>query len=661
MRKLIALLTGLALLAAVYLTGAATTAGASSAVSGRPQVAQGVRLQSFGSCDALLRYAKRHAGRIVGPWGIGGFAGVPVRAASPEEAAPSDSQGAVPGVDYSTTNVQEEGVDEPDIVKSDGSRIFAVAQGKLQAVDVRGAKPRLLGSLQLEQGWNHQLLLHGSRVLVLSSGGFEIQPLPAVAESSILPMGSPVTVLAEIDVSDPTAMRVVRTLKVDGTYLSARLAGSTARVVITSTPIGLQFVAPTGSDSQATADAKARNRSVIARSRLRNWVPSYVLENERTGRTKKRTLVGCRQIKRPPEFSGLGMLTVLTIDVTKGLEPIDSDAVMTDGQTVYASTESLYVATQQWIDPRVYTDGTVLPGDMTTAVHKFDVSDPAKTEYRGSGDVAGFLLNQWSLSEHEGFLRVASTEQPLWWQGSPVSENESLVTVLEEQSGKLVEVGRVGGLGRGERIYSVRFIGDVGYVVTFRQVDPLYTIDLSDPAHPAVLGELKILGYSAYLHPLGKDLLLGVGQDATAEGRVLGTQLSVFDISNLAKPVRLHQRTIAPGSSEAEWDHHAFLYWPAARLTVLPIQTFFFDEQSGQQSGFIGAIGFRVGRELGIAKVGTVSHLGQAVPADQPPYPWAAPIRRSLVVGDTLYTVSEQGVKASSLDSLADRAWVAFA
>lgn len=656
MRKLIALLTGLALAAVVYLAGATTIAGAS------PE-ARAARLQSFASCDALLRYAKRHGSRIVGPWGLGSLTALPVRAAGPEEAAPSGAQGAVPGVDYSTTNVQEEGVDEPDIVKSDGSHIFVIAQGKLQAVDVRGPKPRLVGSLQLEQGWNHQLFLHGNRVLVLSSGGFEIQPLPAVAESSssILPVQTG-TVLTEVDVSDPAVMRVVRTLKVDGSYLNARLTGSIARVVITSTPIGLEFAAPSGSDSQATAEATARNRAVIARSRLRNWVPSYVLANERTGRKTKRVLAGCRQIKRPPEFSGLGMITVLTIDIAKGLEPVDSDAVMTDGQTVYASPESLYVATQRWIDPIVYSESDVVPPSMTTAVHKFDISDPAKTEYRGSGEVAGFLLNQWSLSEHKGFLRVATTEQPVWWQGSPVRESESFVTVLEDAGGKLVQVGRVGELGRGERIYAVRFIGDVGYVVTFRQVDPLYTIDLSNPAHPAVMGELKILGYSAYLHPLGGDLLLGVGQDATVEGRVLGTQLSVFDISNLRSPVRLHQRTIGPGSSEAEWDHHAFLYWPAKRLTVLPIQTAFLDPQTGLQNGFVGAIGFRVGREIGIAKVGTVSHV--VLPPDpqpEPVYPWAVPIRRSLVVGDTLYTVSEQGLKASSLDTLSDRAWIAFA
>ena len=144
-------------------------------------------------------------------------------------------------------------------------------------------------------------------------------------------------------------------------------------------------------------------------------------------------------------------------------------------------------------------------------------------------------------------LRVASTEEPAWWGTGPQEESESFVTTLGERDGALVQLGRVGGLGKGERVYAVRFVGDTGYVVTFRQVDPLYTLDLSPPSRPAVLGELKIRGYSAYLHPLGDDLLLGVGQDATEEGRVLGTQLSLFDVSDLRRPVRITQYAL--GSS----------------------------------------------------------------------------------------------------------------
>jgi uncharacterized secreted protein with C-terminal beta-propeller domain len=188
-------------------------------------------------------------------------------------------------------------------------------------------------------------------------------------------------------------------------------------------------------------------------------------------------------------------------------------------------------------------------------------------------------------------------------------------------------VGRVGGLGKGERVYAVRFTGDVGYAVTFRQIDPLYTIDLAVPERPRVLGELKIPGYSAYLHPIGEDLLLGIGQDATEEGRPLGTQISLFDVSNLRSPARLHKQHLGQGWSEAESDHHAFLYWPRTRLVVVPFE--------------LRAAGYRVGR------AGGIEH-------------GKAPIRRSLVVGASLLTVSDVGLESSNLMTLAEQGWAAF-
>ncbi|HVM15444.1 MAG TPA: beta-propeller domain-containing protein, partial [Egibacteraceae bacterium] len=236
----------------------------------------------------------------------------------------------------------------------------------------------------------------------------------------------------------------------------------------------------------------------------------------------------------------------------------------------------------------------------------------------------------------------------------PPAPSQSAVTVLATQGDELVQVGRVDGLGPTERIYSVRFMGDVGYVVTFRETDPLYTLDLSDPADPRVLGELKILGYSAYLHPLGDGLLLGVGQDATEEGRLLGTQLSLFDVSDLANPTRTHQTTIPDAHSGVEHDHRAFLHWPATGTVVLPLEIYSFDPRTGVEDGFAGAAAFTVDAAAGFDEIGRVSH---AAHIDQE---WMGAIRRSLVVGDTLYTVSEAGLQAADLTTLDERGWVAW-
>jgi uncharacterized secreted protein with C-terminal beta-propeller domain len=610
----------------LVLLTALTLGGATASGSAAPAKTRG--LAPFGSCGELLGYARSQASRLVGPYGLGGspvgIKGVPLPAPA---AAPATGR-ATPqqGVDYSGTNVQEQGVDEPDIAKTDGNTLFSVANGKLESVDVSARRPRLLDTLALDPGWSHELLLSGDRLLVLSRGGFWLEPLPALA-ARVMPYLPSQSVLAEVDVSDPARLRIVRKLTLDGSYVAARLVGRVARIVVSNQlPRVLPFPQPAGTTPDALAAARERNQAVVASSGLDSWLPRYTIAG------KTRPLVPCSHVRRPASFSGLGLLTVLTVDLGKGLEPVDSTAVMTDGRIVYASPQNLYVTTERWAerpDPARPTDGK---SNVSTEIHRFDISSPARTQYRGSGSVSGYLLSQWSLSEDKGVLRVVSTETPAWWGAG--GQSESSLTTLRLQDGGLAQAGRIGGLGNGERVYAVRFVGDAGYVVTFRQVDPLYTLDLSIPERPRVLGELKLPGYSAYLHPVGEDLLLGIGQDVDAQGRPVGTQVSLFDVSNLKQPTRLFQATLGQGWSEAESDHHAFLFWPRTGLAVVPF---------GQR-----AVAFRVSRARGIAEIGRLEHAGGSA------------IRRSFVVRDSVLTVSDGGVLSSSLAALTDQGWAAF-
>ena len=336
-------------------------------------------------------------------------------------------------------------------------------------------------------------------------------------------------------------------------------------------------------------------------------------------------------------------MTVLTFDVGRGLDPVDADAIVSDGRVVYASRSSLYVATDRY-DVRPVA-GRPVPAGVTTTIHRFDISSPTQTRYRGSGSVPGTLLDQWSLSEQDGVLRVASTSIPTWW-GGPATESETSVTTLAARGDGLVRLGSVGGLGKGERVYAVRFIGDVGYVVTFRQVDPLYVLDLSAPSRPAVRGELKIRGYSAYLHPAGEGLLLGVGQDATRRGPGAGSAgiaLRRLEPGCTATP-RLASRSARAGRRRSRTTTRSSggrgrssRCSRCRRTTTRP---------------FVGALGLRVRRAGGVAEVGRVSHpdLSGAATVGSP----GTPIRRSVVVGDVLYTVSAAGVRGSSLSTFAD-------
>ena len=607
----------LLLVLAIGLTSPAVP-GAAAGSGHRPRAAK-AHLQPFRSCPELVRYANRNVRRGPGmfPPPVAGIVPLPPRRVD-APGGPVPAPVAAPGAeaDQSTTNVQEQGVDEPDVVKAAGGRIFAVAGGQLHAIDARG--PSLLDSLPLD-GYGHELLLRGSRLLVISqvgSGGIGIVPAGPVSYSP-----DPVTRLTEVDVSDPANLSVVRTQRVRGLFVSARLTGAIARVVVTSAP-------------------RAIGEPELS-SRLRGWLAHTTVTNRRTGHRRTRPATRCRAVRRAQVFSGLDMLTVLTIDMAKGLPEVDSDAVMTGAELVYASPRRLYVATQRWI-PQSASGESVHGG---TTIHEFDAPDSGETTYRASGTVPGFLLNQWAMSERGGVLRVASSVAPAWLGNGATTEAESFVTTLERREGRLARLGQVGGLGKGERIYAVRFIGDVGYVVTFRQVDPLYIVDLSTPAEPKVRGELKVRGYSAYLHPVGNDLLLGIGQDATDTGQRLGTQLSLFDVSDLAKPRRLHQRTVAAGaSSDVEYDHHAFLWWPPAHLAVMPVQYY-----ASESDYFTGALGFTVERAAGIGEAGSATHKAGD---------YIAPILRSLVVGGRLFTLSDLGLEENALGDLSENAWL---
>ena len=629
-------------------------------VPGAEAARKAKRLKAFSSCTSLLGYARHHGVRAIDQQFAGGGGGRPLPATGGPAPAPSQpeqtsggSDGAAPtpqaapapaagdrtgGTDFSTTNVQEEGVDEPDVVKTDGDYIYAVSYQQLHVIDVREGEPKILGSLALE-GYGHQLLLRKNKLLVIGDAPPEATP----SRTTIAPYYGGTTLIQEVSVGDPAKPAVLRSLRAEGSHVSSRLTGGTARVVISAPPRAFEI--PPAPGPETYEQYIARRRSAVANARLSSWLPRGTLRSK-SGKRTDRALVGCRRVRRPANFAGLDVLTVLTIDVDKGLPAVDSDALMTDGETVYGSTKALYVATQRYAD-QFNADGGP-PNQTFTAIHKFDTSDPGRTDYVASGEVPGYLLSQWSLSEHNDVLRVASTTRPPWWGGAQ-TQSESHVTTLRAIGGRLATLGRVSGLGKGERIYAVRMIGDLGYVVTFRQVDPLYTIDLHNAAEPKVLGELKILGYSAYLHPVGDGLLLGVGQDASEEGRRLGAQLSLFDVSNPAKPVRLHQHQLGQWSStEAEYDHHAFLYWNPTQLAVLPVQAY-------NKDPFSGAIGFRIDKRDGITEVGRVTHDDPANPRRYIPG-----VSRAVVVGNRLFTLSDLGLMTSSLDRLARQAFLPF-
>ncbi len=658
------------MVAVLVLVGQTAASGATSAKRSKKPA----KLVRFDSCKAFNGYAKRHALRRVQPWGLSGApaargigdgtgseeAGGPLppvdgSVPSAESAVGADDAAGVPGEDFSTTNVQVTGVDEPDIVKTDGRHLYTVVGGKLHVIDARASLARLLASVDLPSGWEHEIFLHEKSVIVLTrTGQTFFEPLggadPVVSDVARYSFAG-ATTLTKVNVRKAAAPTIVESYSIEGSYLSARRINNALRVVVTTpSPLGLDFVFPLDASDETEAEALQTNRREIRHSRARDWVPRFKHTNHRTTNENEGKAVPCRRIRRPASFGGLGTVTILTFNLAKSLRPVDQDAVMTSGDTVYASQRNIYVATQRWIDPATVDSATEFSG-ARTLIHRFSTAGQYSTVYRGAGRVRGFVLNQFALSEHGGHLRVATTEIPTWWSEG---ESESFVTALKLQKGTMPKAGQVRGLGRGERIFAVRFIGDMGYVVTFRRIDPLYTVDLSDPKQPVVRGELKMLGYSAYLHPISVTNLIGVGQDATEEGRTLGTQVALYDVSNPTAPTLIDKKTIAGGFSDAEWDQKAFLWWRHTKLAVLPVQAFEYSENE-LSNWFVGAAGFRIDGES-VEDAGRITH-----PTPGPkslPEPWRAAIRRAVVVGNRIFTVGDNGVGVSDLATLGRTGWV---
>ncbi|MEO3782891.1 beta-propeller domain-containing protein [Actinocorallia sp. B10E7] len=580
-------------------------AGCQSVPERSPQAGEAppMRLVSYSGCGDLLESLRASAAARVGPYGFDGpmFYGMDAAEKNLAASAAPASGATAP---YSGTNVHESGVDEPDLVKTDGSRVFTVAEGRLQIIDA--ASRRVVHRLRLPREFRNpaDLLISGDRALLLSSG-FRMTAKPA----GLLPApGADELNVLHVDLAAP---KVLGSLKAGGSLVDARQVGSVARLVLRTSPDirfpGFDWGGPSDHEKKEKRAAEL-NRRAVRKAPLEAFQPGYDITVD--GR-KTSHRVPCERISHPrnsKDGNEINMLTVLTVDLARGFGDGDPVSVVADGDTVYGTARSLYVTGSPWRRP-------------VTQIHKFEIGE-GRPRYAASTELRGRLLNQYSMSEYEGNLRVAVTDD---------EKQVSTVHVLQPHGPLLREVGSLTGLGRGERIYSVRFAGPRGYVVTFRQVDPLYALDLSHPRRPRSLGELKITGYSAYLHPTAEGRLLGVGREADAKGRARGAQISLFDVTGSPRRLsRLHLPKVY--DTQVEYDQHAFLHWAPTGLTVLP--------DSGGRALVLTV------KDDAITREGSVKHPGQGH------------IRRSLVIGDTLWTVSSEGVKVNDAATLAQRAWI---
>ncbi len=524
------------------------------------------------------------------------------------------------------TNNQELGVEEADLVDLDSERIVWVDDGSLRVTQFDDDVV-VDATLDLSDRGPSELFLRGDRVLVLgtthgAAPGDVATPLPARPAPDISRIGPTTTTLTIVSVEDPTAPTVVAATEVEGSLVTAREIDGVARVVLRGMP------RPFADVPAPTSDAEAEE--------LLDGLRGEQLLPRRWDGGESRVLGRCNDVMVVPvgwdggpvgPMSEPTNVTVLRVgDDLADLAPV---TVQGAAEIVYASTGALYVAASNWDEQ-----------GSTTVLHRLDLTSDGPATHTGSGEVPGRLLNQFALSERDGHLRVVTTldarlelfdvpvQDDTVDQVLPAHVSEGRLTVLDID-GDLDEVGHVDGLGPDEEVHSVRFVDDLAYVVTFRRTDPLYAIDLSDPASPTVLGELKITGFSEYLHPVGDGLLLGVGREVDeATGRDEGMKVSLFDVSDPNELGEVDRFVLADTWSQVgSGDHRAFTWDPARRRAIIPTET--------------AALVVQVDGPT-LATIAELSHPGQ----------WGrVGPHRSRIHDGTIWTISPHGLGATPADA----------
>lgn len=491
------------------------------------------------TCDVILDEIKTIALEEVTPWGLeSDYWMIEERidmeveesvAASEMSDASADS----PARDFSETNTQEVGVDEGDIIETDGIHIFRASHNQLDIIDVDTLQ--VVDSVTLPDG-THHLVLHEGQLAVVSD----------------LWQSWDTTLIRVLSVTENGSVQLQSTETLDGRTVGVRSVNGHLRILLeTSNRDQLDFVSP-WEDNLTEEEALDHNIEQIERSTIDQWMPRIALSGIR------KSALDCNQIaisdQSPTAQTTTWVATrdIHSNDVTRG-----QLGIMSRADAMYATANSVHFTTTSWNEDVEWPQE---PGPETS-VHSFTFNANDTMYYLASGTIPGDTIGQFALNEHGNQLRIATTR-------NVDGISESAITILTAGDNNNYDVlGEVGGLGLTERIYAVRYIDNLAYVVTFRETDPLYVVDLTDPTQPYTAGELKIPGYSSYLHPIGNGKLLGIGQDADNSGRTRGTQISLFDVSDSSNPLRLDKVDIG-GASAAEYDHKAFLWWPAGQFTA---------------------------------------------------------------------------------------------
>ncbi len=521
--------------------------------------------------------------------------------------------------DFSTTNVQVEGVDEADIVKTDGEYIYYIQNNNITITDVSD-NTKMLSSSKIEfddEEFNAEEMYLNDNKLVVIGTNITYNVVEDSTETKY-PSNTSYTIASTYNVENKTEPELERTVEVEGYYLSSRMIGDDVYLVANKNIYTYLL-------RNSTCDELEEDY----------FKPRYV--DTALGEETKYINYDC--IYYIPEFEDSSYLNIAAFNITNE-EPANIESYLGAGNEIYASNTNLYVTKGKY---NYEENGGNY--DVDTEIYKFNLKDATCT-FEKSGTVPGTVLNQFSMDEKDGYFRIATTDSTSWNS----EDNTNNLYVLNEN---MEIVGKVEGLAPGERIYSVRFMGDRAYMVTFVQTDPLFVIDLSNPTNPTVLGELKIPGYSKYLHPYDDTHLIGIGEDTKVVNYGYGDQvvtngmkMALFDVTDPNNPIEMYNVKIGKKGTYSEIlnNHKALLFSKEKNLIAFPISI----TEDDYNVTFQGAIVYGISLDKGFELKGKITNSQSNIDK----YYSRNTVQRIIYIGDTLYTLSRSLIKATDMNTM---------
>jgi len=521
-------------------------------------------------------------------------------------------------IDYSETNVQVEGVDEADIVKTDGEYIYYVGTDKVNIIDARDEQKlkKVQEIIYEEDKFTPEEVYINENKLIVIGNEIAIEELEEIKYTTY-------TIAKVYDVENKKKITLDREVEIEGSYLSSRMIGDNL-YLLSNKSLHSYIFKEKAIEELNEDDFKPKYSDTIISEDIQN--------------------IGFDCIYYLPESNDTTYLNIAGFNI-KSSEPANIESYLGAGTEIYASENNLYVAMVKYEYKDAKSYGFYNNYDINTYIYKFELSD-GKTTYKTVGNVPGEILNQFSMDEYNGYFRIATTDRDNW--NDENSRNNMYVL-----DGELKTVGKIEDLAKGESIYSVRFMGDRAYMVTFVQVDPLFVIDLSDPTNPNVLGELKIPGYSKYLHPYDETHLIGFGEDTKVVnygyGDIVttdGMKMALFDVTDPNNPIELYSVKIGEKGTYSELlnNHKALLFSKEKNIIAFPISI----TEEDYQVTFQGAIVYGLDLENGFNLKGQIAHFD----LEEDVYSYRRAVERIIYIEDTLVTLSEELVKATDMNTM---------